>query len=122
MIGRGVEIGYGCEIARSHIGDGAIFHHNYVGDSVIDRNVGLGFGTVTGNWPFYPPPVRSTVSGARLRTGMEKFGHRRGRQPHGDRRAAQPRRQGRGAHLRWPRRRRREGHPGRPPPAARARK
>ncbi len=74
MIGRGVEIGYGCEVARSHVGDGCTFHHNYAGDSVIDRNVGLGFGTVTGNWPFYPPPVRSTVSGARVRTGMDKFG------------------------------------------------
>jgi NDP-sugar pyrophosphorylase family protein len=74
MIGRNVEIGYGCEIARSYVGDGCTFHHNYVGDSVIDRRVGMGFGTVTGNWPFYPPPVRSTVAGARLRTGMEKFG------------------------------------------------
>lgn len=74
MIGRGVEIGYGCEVARSWVGDGCTFHHNYVGDSVIDRHVGLGFGTVTGNWPFYPPPVRSSAGGARLHTGMEKFG------------------------------------------------
>lgn len=74
VVGRGVEIGYGCEIARSYIGDGCTFHHNYVGDSVIDRNVGLGFGTVTGNWPFYPPPVRSSIGEERMRTGMDKFG------------------------------------------------
>jgi UDP-N-acetylglucosamine diphosphorylase / glucose-1-phosphate thymidylyltransferase / UDP-N-acetylgalactosamine diphosphorylase / glucosamine-1-phosphate N-acetyltransferase / galactosamine-1-phosphate N-acetyltransferase len=74
MIGRGVEIGYGCEIARSHVGDGCTFHHNYVGDSVIGSNVGLGFGTVTGNWPFYGPPVRSSVGEERLKTGMDKFG------------------------------------------------
>lgn len=74
MVGRGVEIGYGCEIARSHIGDGCTFHHNYVGDSVIGSNVGLGFGTVTGNWPFYAPPVRSSVGDERRKTGMDKFG------------------------------------------------
>ncbi|MBI2761867.1 MAG: NTP transferase domain-containing protein, partial [Chloroflexi bacterium] len=74
MLGRHVEVGYGCEVARSAVGDNCTLHHNYVGDSVIDRNVGLGFGTVTGNWPFYPPPVRSTAGGERLRTGFEKFG------------------------------------------------
>lgn len=74
IIGRHVEVGYGCEVARSYVGDGCTFHHNYVGDSVIDRGVSLGFGTVTGNWPFYPPPVRSTVAGTRLRTGMTKLG------------------------------------------------
>ncbi len=74
MIGRQVEVGFGCEVARSYIGDGCTLHHNYVGDSVIDRNVGLGFGTVTGNWPFYAPPVRSTVAGERLKTDLDKFG------------------------------------------------
>lgn len=74
VIGRHVEVGFGCEVARSYIGDGSTLHHNYVGDSVIDRNVGLGFGTVTGNWPFYAPPVRSTVAGERLKTGLDKFG------------------------------------------------
>jgi len=74
IIGRHVEVGYGCEIARSYVGDGCTFHHNYVGDSVIDRGVSLGFGTVTGNWPFYPPPVRSTVAGERVRTEMSKLG------------------------------------------------
>lgn len=74
VIGRHVEVGFGCEVARSYVGDGCTLHHNYVGDSVIDRNVGLGFGTVTGNWPFYAPPVRSTVAGERLLTGLEKFG------------------------------------------------
>ncbi len=74
VIGRGVEVGFGCEIARSYVGDGCTFHHNYVGDSVIDQNTGLGFGTVTGNWPFYAPPVRSTIAEERMRTGMEKLG------------------------------------------------
>jgi bifunctional UDP-N-acetylglucosamine pyrophosphorylase/glucosamine-1-phosphate N-acetyltransferase len=74
MIGRGVEIGYGCEIARSYVGDSCTFHHNYVGDSVIGPNTSLGFGTVTGNWPFYDPPVRSTVGEERLKTDREKLG------------------------------------------------
>jgi NDP-sugar pyrophosphorylase family protein len=74
MIGRNCEIGYGCEVARSYVGDACVLHHNYVGDSVLEERIGMGFGTVTGNWPFYPPPVRTTVDGERVRTEMEKFG------------------------------------------------
>lgn len=74
MVGRGSTIGFSCEVARSYIGAGVLLHHDYVGDSVLADNVALGWGAVTGNWPFYPPPVKSTVEGARLRTGMEKLG------------------------------------------------
>ncbi|HLZ70151.1 MAG TPA: sugar phosphate nucleotidyltransferase [Dehalococcoidia bacterium] len=74
MIGAGTEIGYGCEIARSWVGSGVHLHHTYLGDSVVDDGGNFGFGTVTGNFPFYPAPVRSTVGGERLRTGREKFG------------------------------------------------
>ena len=74
MVGRNCDIGFGCEVARSYLGDRCILHHNYVGDSVLEGEVALGFGTVTGNWPFYPPPVRTTVGGQRMRTEMEKFG------------------------------------------------
>lgn len=74
MVGRGSTIGFSCEVARSYIGAGVLLHHDYVGDSVLADNVALGWGAVTGNWPFYPPPVKSTVEGARVRTGMEKLG------------------------------------------------
>lgn len=74
MVGAKCEIGYGCEVARSYIGEACTLHHNYVGDSVLEERIGMGFGTVTGNWPFYPPPVRTTVAGERIRTEMEKFG------------------------------------------------
>lgn len=74
IVGRDCEIGYGCEVARSYVGDHCTLHHNYVGDSVLEERIGMGFGTVTGNWPFYPPPVRTTVAGERVRTEMEKFG------------------------------------------------
>ena len=74
MLGRRCDVGFGCEVARSYLGDACILHHNYVGDSVLEERVAMGFGTVTGNWPFYPPPVRTTVGGERTRTDMEKFG------------------------------------------------
>jgi NDP-sugar pyrophosphorylase family protein len=74
MIGANVEIGYGCEVARSWVGDNVHLHHTYLGDSVVDEGASLAFGTVTGNQPFYPPPVRSSVGGERLRTGRGKFG------------------------------------------------
>jgi bifunctional UDP-N-acetylglucosamine pyrophosphorylase/glucosamine-1-phosphate N-acetyltransferase len=74
MVGARCEVGFACEVARSYLGDDCILHHNYVGDSVLEGEVALGFGTVTGNWPFYPPPVRTTVSGERVKTELEKFG------------------------------------------------
>lgn len=74
MIGAGTEIGYGCEVARSWVGDHNHLHHTYLGDSVVDEGGNFGFGTVTGNFPFYPSPVRSTVGGERLKTGRAKFG------------------------------------------------
>jgi NDP-sugar pyrophosphorylase family protein len=74
MVGRNCDVGFGCEVARSYLGDRCILHHNYVGDSVLEGEIGMGFGTVTGNWPFYPPPVRTTVAGQRTRTELEKFG------------------------------------------------
>src|SRR3712207_4745445 len=74
MVGRNCDIGFGCEVARSYLGDHCVLHHNYVGDSVLEGRIGMGFGTVTGNWPFYPPPVRTTVDGERVKTDLEKFG------------------------------------------------
>jgi bifunctional UDP-N-acetylglucosamine pyrophosphorylase/glucosamine-1-phosphate N-acetyltransferase len=74
MIGENTEVGYGCEVARSWVGSNVHLHHAYVGDSVVDDHAGLAFGTVTANWPFYPPPVRSSAAGERLRTEREKFG------------------------------------------------
>lgn len=74
MVGANCEIGFGCEVARSYLGDRCVLHHNYVGDSVLEGEVALGFGTVTGNWPFYPPPVRTTVDGERVKTEMDKLG------------------------------------------------
>jgi bifunctional UDP-N-acetylglucosamine pyrophosphorylase/glucosamine-1-phosphate N-acetyltransferase len=74
MVGRNCEIGFGCEVARSYLGDRCLLHHNYVGDSVLEGRIGLGFATVTGNWPFYPPPVRTSVNDERVKTDLEKFG------------------------------------------------
>lgn len=74
IIGRNCDVGFNCEVARTYSGDNCTFHHNYVGDSVLEDEVALGFGTVTGNAPFYAGPVHSRVSGERLSTGMDKFG------------------------------------------------
>jgi len=74
MIGENTEVGYGCEVARSWVGSNVNLHHAYVGDSVVDDHAGLAFGTVTANWPFYPPPVRSGAGDKRLQTGREKLG------------------------------------------------
>ncbi len=74
MIGAETTVGFGCEIARSWVGNHNHLHHTYLGDTVVDEGGNFGFGTVTGNYPFYPSPVRSTVGGERLKTGRAKFG------------------------------------------------
>lgn len=74
MVGQGCEVGFASEVARSYLGDACLLHHSYAGDSVLEGNVSFGFGTVTGNSPFYPPPVRAFVKGERLRTEMDKLG------------------------------------------------
>jgi bifunctional UDP-N-acetylglucosamine pyrophosphorylase/glucosamine-1-phosphate N-acetyltransferase len=74
MIGANTTVGFGSEVARSWVGDDCHLHHTYLGDSVVAEGCNFGFGTVTGNFPFYPAPVRSSVGGERLKTGREKFG------------------------------------------------
>ena len=49
MIGAGSVVGFGSEIARSFISEDCWFHTNYVGDTVMDKNVSFGAGAVCAN-------------------------------------------------------------------------
>ncbi len=53
----GVVIGANSEVARSYIMEGSSLHRNYVGDSVIGRNVLMGAGAVIANMRFDRRPV-----------------------------------------------------------------
>jgi len=73
-IGKNGVVGYNTEIKGSVLGDHVWTHMNYVGDSVIGRNVSFGGGTVIGNLRLDEEEVTSEVDGEKVSTDMVKFG------------------------------------------------
>ncbi len=67
-------VGFGCEVARSFLVGGVELHHNYVGDSVLDRDSSLGYGATTANFRIDGRSVPSMVGEERLDTGRQKLG------------------------------------------------
>lgn len=49
IVEEGCVIGFNTEIVRSYIGSDCWFHANYIGDSVLERNISFGSGARTGN-------------------------------------------------------------------------
>ncbi|HKZ34275.1 MAG TPA: sugar phosphate nucleotidyltransferase, partial [Patescibacteria group bacterium] len=74
VIEEGSVIGFGCDVTRSYIGPKSWFHANYIGDSVIGKNVSFGSGTVTANLRLDEKEVPSIVSGEKIQTGLRKLG------------------------------------------------
>ncbi|HEY4694629.1 MAG TPA: sugar phosphate nucleotidyltransferase [Candidatus Nanoarchaeia archaeon] len=72
VLEEGVVAGFGSEIARSYIGEGSWFHTNYVGDSVIEGNFGMGSGAVTANLRLDGKTIRTFDN--TIDTGLEKLG------------------------------------------------
>ena len=73
-IGRKAVIGFGSEVARSYIAEGVELHHNYVGDSVMDRESAMGYGAVTANYRLDGKTVPMFAGNDRLDTGRMKLG------------------------------------------------
>jgi len=72
---RGSKAGFSVEVKGSILLEGARAPHlNYVGDSVIGEEANLGAGTVTANLRFDGRPVKMTVKGRRVSTGLRKLG------------------------------------------------
>src|SRR5687767_5730770 len=74
IVGPGCTVGFGTEIARSLLVEGVELHHNYVGDSVMDRGASMGYGAVTANYRLDHKSIPSFVAGERLDTGRDKLG------------------------------------------------
>jgi NDP-sugar pyrophosphorylase family protein len=74
MIGSKCTIGYTSEIARSYIGSGGLFHHNYIGDSVMMDKVKMGAGAVTANFRLDEKCVNSRILNKKMDTGRSKLG------------------------------------------------
>jgi NDP-sugar pyrophosphorylase family protein len=74
IVGSGSIVGFGSEVARSLLVEGVELHHNYVGDSVVDRGASMGYGAVTANYRLDHRTVPSVVAGERIDTGRDKLG------------------------------------------------
>jgi bifunctional UDP-N-acetylglucosamine pyrophosphorylase/glucosamine-1-phosphate N-acetyltransferase len=74
-LGRGVRVGASVEVKNSIIMAGThIPHHNYVGDSVIGERCNLGAGTKIANLRFDGRPVKVSMNGATVDSGLRKLG------------------------------------------------
>ncbi len=49
VIEEGSVIGFGSEVARSYVGPRCMLHQNFIGDSVLEREINTSWGTTTGN-------------------------------------------------------------------------
>ncbi|MCA9371336.1 NTP transferase domain-containing protein [Candidatus Woesebacteria bacterium] len=68
-------VGFGSEVVRSYVGPGCMLHHNYVGDSVLEKNVNPSWGTTTANYRLDKKHVMLKLpDGKTIDTQREKFG------------------------------------------------
>lgn len=74
IVGPRCVVGFGSEVARSLLVEGVELHHNYVGDSVMDRGSSMGYGAVTANYRLDHASIPSVVAGERIDTGRDKLG------------------------------------------------
>jgi bifunctional UDP-N-acetylglucosamine pyrophosphorylase/glucosamine-1-phosphate N-acetyltransferase len=74
MVNEGSVVGYSTEIARSYLDRDVWTHTNYIGDSVICRNVSFGSGAVTGNLRLDEGEISLNVGSEKMGTGTNKFG------------------------------------------------
>lgn len=69
------KVGFSTQLKSSVVLEGAKLPHlNYVGDSIIGRNVNMGAGAITANLRHDEKPVKSTLRGKLVSTGMKKLG------------------------------------------------
>ena len=69
------KVGAASEVKNSIIMEGAkVPHHNYVGDSIIGRNVNLGSGTKIANLRLDKGEIAVERDGEKINTGRRKFG------------------------------------------------
>ena len=73
-IGENCVIGFGSEVARSHLGNDVWTHSNYIGDSIIGNNCSFGSGTVTGNLRLDEANILVNIEGEKIGSGTTKLG------------------------------------------------
>lgn len=73
-IGSNCVTGFSTDIARSYIGDHCWFHANYIGDSVVEREVSMGFGAVLANLRLDDEEIATREGDNKIPTGRNKLG------------------------------------------------
>lgn len=74
MIGANSVVGYSTEITRSYVAGNCWFHTNYIGDSVIADNVGLGGRATIANFRLDEKSISSKIQKEKVDTGRTKLG------------------------------------------------
>ena len=74
LLGEGVMVGAHSEVTRSLLYAGSSLHRNFVGDSILDRGVHFGAGTVTANRRHDRKIIKSTAKEGRISTGKTSLG------------------------------------------------
>ena len=75
LVGAGCVVGNSTELKNVILFDHVqVPHYNYVGDSILGYKSHMGAGSVTSNVKSDKTLVRLTVDGARIETGLKKFG------------------------------------------------
>jgi len=70
----GCVTGFNSDITRSYIGANSWFHTNYIGDSVIEGDFGMGSGAVLANLRLDDHTIRVVVAGEQVDSGRHKLG------------------------------------------------
>lgn len=66
--------GFNTDITRSYIGDSCWFHTNFIGDSVLEKDISFGSGTVTANLRLDEQEIGSMVKDKKISTRRNKVG------------------------------------------------
>ena len=70
----GVVTGFNSDITRSYIGSNSWFHTNYIGDSVIEGDFGMGSGAVLANLRLDDHTIRVKIEDKVVDSGRHKLG------------------------------------------------
>jgi UDP-N-acetylglucosamine diphosphorylase / glucose-1-phosphate thymidylyltransferase / UDP-N-acetylgalactosamine diphosphorylase / glucosamine-1-phosphate N-acetyltransferase / galactosamine-1-phosphate N-acetyltransferase len=74
LIQENAVIGGSSEVARSYIGNNSWLHRNYIGDSVLAKNVSLGSGCVCANLRLDDEEIFCEIQNKKIATQKNKFG------------------------------------------------
>lgn len=73
-VGKNCLIGGYSEVTRSYLSDGVSLHRNYIGDSVLDKNVLFGAQAATANFRFDSKSIKSKADEKKIDTNFAKLG------------------------------------------------